>query len=52
MARSIADEEIGRLQEQLAQAEATILDLSQSANPDEEDRDRLSEIELQQQENE
>jgi hypothetical protein len=50
MAEDTAQAEIRRLRAQLTQAETTILDLSQSANPD-EDRDRLSEIELQQQEN-
>ena len=42
-------EENRRLRAQLTQAETTILDLSQSANP--EDRDRRSEIKLRQQEN-
>ena len=50
MAEETAQAEIRRLRAQLTQAETTILDLSQSAIPD-EDRDRLSEIELQQQEN-
>jgi hypothetical protein len=50
MAEETAQAEIRRLRAQLTQAETTILDLSQSANPD-ENQDRLSEIELQQQEN-
>ena len=45
MAEETAQAEIRRLRVQLTQAETTILDLSQSAIPD-EDRDRLNEIKL------
>src|SRR2546421_4983477 len=51
MADQALQEENRRLRAQLTQAETTILDLSQSANPDDENRDRRSAIELRQQEN-
>lgn len=49
---NVTADEIRHLREQLAQAEATILNLSESVDPEEADRNRQHEIQLKQQENE